>query len=157
YSVASDFEETAIWDENNAYIPLGASDPFFSVPSLLAGGTQAQRDVNIALPGIAPVSSTEGVTVRLRGGSDLAADPDHRTLVWVNNDSSGGADFTWNGETLREQEFPVSQSVLTSATVVHFSLPGIPGLTLDRQYLDSVTVRYRRSFTASGELLAFSY
>src|SRR5207245_280487 len=131
-------------------------DPFFSIPSLLAGSSQATRDISLALPGLISVSTSASVSVRLRGGSDIAAsNPDHRTRVWVNGDTSGGADFTWDGEVIGTSSFNETQSVLSNPTTIHFSAPGIAGVSLDKQYLDTVTVGYRRSFAASGDVLLF--
>jgi peptidase C25-like protein/fibronectin type III domain protein len=157
FSTALDFEEAALWDENNVYLPLGDADPFFSVPSLLAGSIQAQRDLTLQLPSLATASATARVKVRLRGGSGLSISPDHRTQVWVNGASSSGVDFTWDGEILQEQEFTVPQSVLTDPTTIHLSLPGLAGVNVDRQYMDTVTIRYRRRFVAVSDLLFFTY
>ncbi len=157
FSTAVDFEDAAVWDDNTLYLPLGDADPYFSIPSLLANSTASTRDIILALPGIAATAATESVTVRLRGGSDLTDAPDHRTRVWVNNDTAGGADFTWDGEIIETQGFNEAQSVLTDPTTIHFSVPTNPLLTIDKQYLDTVTVKYRRRFAASGDVLTFTY
>ncbi len=162
--LAADFEETAVWDENNVYLPLEDNDPFFSIPSLVAGSDQATRDISLPLPGLAPVSATATVLVRLRGGSTLGQNPDHETRVWVNGDSRGGVYFTWDGEivttdpmTSSPPRFDVSQSLLTNPTTVHFNVENTLGATLDKQYLDTVTIRYRRLFAAVDDGLVFTY
>ena len=157
--VAPHFEEQAVWDENNLYLPLEDNDPFFSIPSLLAGSTQATRDISMPLPGLAAVSATASVAIRVRGGSDLSGiSLDHRTRVWVNNDTGGGKDIVWgDGEIILSDSFNEAQSVLSNPTTVHFSAPGQSGVSLDKQYLDTVTVRYRRTFAAAGDALLFSY
>ncbi|HKB08715.1 MAG TPA: C25 family cysteine peptidase, partial [Candidatus Polarisedimenticolia bacterium] len=158
--VATDFEASAVWDENNLYLPLGSADPFFSVPSLSAGTTQSQRDITLALPGIAAVAATESVRVRLRGGSSNTIAPDHRTQLWVNGHSNRGTDFTWDGEVIKDDpqsEYSVPQSDLADPTSIHLQLPGIPGVTTDLQYLDTVTIRYRRLFSSVGDVLVFTY
>src|SRR5262245_2687376 len=94
FPLAADFQSKATWEENNIYAPLEDAEPFFSMPSLLAGSTQAQRDLLLPLPGLAPVSGGMAVTIRLRGGSSLTDSPDHRTRVWLNGNTAGGADFT---------------------------------------------------------------
>jgi len=157
FSTAADFEDAAVWDDNSLYLPLGDADPYFSIPSLLANSTQATRDISLALPGIASTAATERISVRLRGGSDLTDAPDHRTRVWINGDTAGGADFTWDGEIIQVQDFNEAQSVLTDPTTIHFSVPTNPLLSVDKQYLDTVTVRYRRKFVAAGDVLTFSY
>ena len=157
FAVATDFADTAVWDENNEYVPLGSVDPWFSAPSLLANSTQATRDLTLAVPGIAGVASSATVTVRLQGVTDVAADPDHRTVSWLNGDTAHGTDFTWDGVMIVEQPFSVPQSTLTDPTTIHMSAPGIPGVTVDRQYLDTVKIQYRRTFTALGDVLAFTY
>ncbi|MFQ5877154.1 MAG: C25 family cysteine peptidase [Acidobacteriota bacterium] len=154
---APDFASAAVWEENDVFFPLGEAEPYFSIPSLLAGSAQEQRDVSLALPDPAAVAAAASVTVRLRGGTSQIEDPDHRTQVWVNGNTSEGVDFTWDGEVIHEQEFSVSQSSLADPTTVHLLAPGIAGVGLDRQYLDRITVRYRRRFRAVGDALTFSY
>ena len=155
---AADFQEAAIWDENNIYLPLGGVDPFFSIPSLLAGSTQAQRDLVLAMPGISASGTTASATLRLRGGSSLADVPlDHRTRVWFNGDVAEAADFTWDGEIIFEQNFTVTHSVLTNPTTIHVTAPGLAGVSVDSQFIDTVTIRYRRTFDAVGDVLLFSY
>src|SRR5213596_3685963 len=95
--------------------------------------------------------------MRLRGGSDLSFAPDHWTQVRINGTLAAGADFTWDGEVIREQEFTVSQSVLTNPTAIQLTAPTQPGVSVDRQYLDTVTVRYRRDFNALGDASIFGY
>ncbi len=158
FPLAADFEAEARWEENNIYLPLDSADPFFSMPSLLAGSTQASRDLVLAVPGIAPVAGTARVTVQLRGGSGvLAFDPDHRTRIWLNGNTGGAADFTWDNETIVTREFTNPQSVLSDPTTLHANAPGLPGVTVDRQYLDFVAIRYRRTFAAAGDRLEFTY
>jgi hypothetical protein len=158
FPLAADFEAEARWEENNVYLPLDSADPFFSIPSLLAGSTQASRDLVVAVPAIAPAAATARITVQLRGGSSiLASDPDHRTRIWINGDTAGAADFTWEGETIVSRDFTSPQSVLTDPTTIHASAPGLAGVSIDRQYLDFVAIRYRRTFAAAGDRLEFSY
>src|SRR5206468_2737258 len=40
---------------------------------------------------------------------------------------------------------------------IHLQLPGIGGVTTDLQYLDTVTISYRRLFSAVGDVLLFTY
>jgi Peptidase family C25/Propeptide_C25/Fibronectin type III domain len=156
YATAVDFGETVVWEQNNIFIPLGAVDPYFSLPSLLAGSAQDHRDVSVALPGLASSSASASVVLRLRGGTDTPEDPDHKTHAWVNGDTADFADFTWGGETIREQQFSVPQSVLTNPATVHLQAPGLAGVIVDQQYLDTISVSYRRQFVASSDFLRFS-
>jgi len=158
FPIATDFAGTAVWEENNIYLPLGDAEPFFSIPSLLADSAQSQRTVNVAVPGIARPGATVTVTARLRGGSDLGVSPDHRTTVWINGDTTDKSDFTWDGEVIKEQNFTIPASVLTDPVTIHLSAPGgLSGVNVDRQYPDKVTFGYRRLFAASGDALAFGY
>jgi hypothetical protein len=157
FPVATDFEDAVVWDQNDFYWPLLNTDPFFSTPSLLAGGTQAQRDLQQPLPGLVASSATARMTIRLRGGSSLTTTPDHRTQVWINADSAGGTDFTWDGEVMDETQFAVPQSDLSDPTTIHVRLPGLSGVSVDRQYIDRVSISYRRSFMATADQLTFSY
>jgi hypothetical protein len=157
--LAPDFEHAAVWDENTLYLPLGdASDPFFSLESLLANTTSAQRDLVLPLPELAPVTAQASVRIRLRGGSSSnVSGDDHLTRAWVNDDTASGRDFSWDGETIHEEELAVPQSVLSDPTTVHLRALGVAGVSVDRQYIDTVTIRYRRRFVASGDHLAFAY
>jgi len=157
FALATDFEETARWEENEVFIPLGDAEPFFSLPSLLANSVADQRDIGLALPGIAPVTASGTLTVQLRGGSSKSADPDHRTQVWINADTPGGIDVTWDGEIIQELSLPVDQTILTDPSTLHILADVLSGVTTDRQYLDTITLTYRRLFQASGEVLTFSY
>ena len=156
FALAADFDDTVVWEENNFFLPLGGADPYYSIPSLLAGGSAAQRDIGVPLGVPAATGPAATVTVRLRGGSDTPQDPDHRTKIWMNGDLVDTADFTWNGESIREQAFTVPQAVLTGASTVHLQAATLSGVTVDRQYPDTITVRFRRLFTASGETLTFT-
>ena len=157
FPLAPHFEAEARWEENNLYLPLGEAEPFFSMPSLLAGSTQAARDLALPVPGIVPVSVVAGVTLRIRGGSSQTSDPDHRIRVWINENTADIADMTYDGEVLFTHEFTVPQSMLRDPSTIHVTAPGLSGVTVDRQYLDSISVRYRRGFAALGDLLVFDY
>jgi hypothetical protein len=156
YTQAADFADQATWDENNLFLPLGGVSPFFSVPSLLAGGSAAQRDLSLALPGLAPVATSMPVIVRLRGGTDVVQSPDHHTRAWINSNQTNVADFTWDGQTIGEQSFNVPQSTFTNPATIHVQALLLSGVTVDRQYLDTITVNYRRLFTALGDVLTFA-
>jgi hypothetical protein len=155
--LAADFEATAAWNENNFFLPLGDGDPYVSIPSLLAGGPAAQRDISMPLPGLAPPGATASIAVRLRGGTSLTADPDHRTRVWTNADLVNVDEFDWDGEVDKERVLSLPQGSLTNPVTVHLLAPGLPGVTVDRQYPDSIVVTYRRQFTAVGDALVFRF
>ncbi|HEV8202344.1 MAG TPA: C25 family cysteine peptidase [Candidatus Polarisedimenticolia bacterium] len=156
FAQAADFEDTATWEENNIFIPLGAEDPYFSIPSLLAGSAQAQRDLSLALPGLAPAAVPVTVTARLRGGSSLAAAPDHRTRVWLNSDTVNASEYTWDDETMNEHTFSVPRASVSNPLTVHALAVTDAGISVDRQYPDWFKVKYRRTFTATGDVLLFT-
>jgi hypothetical protein len=156
FAQATDFQTTAVWEENNIYFPLLNNDPFFSVPDLLAQSSNQQRDVSLALPGIAPGSWSATVTGRLRGGSDLPATNDHLTQLWVNADTADASQFSWDGEVIETQSFDVPAAVLSNPVTLHALAVTQTGISVDRQYLDTLSVTYRRTFTASGEALEFT-
>ncbi|HKQ97577.1 MAG TPA: C25 family cysteine peptidase [Candidatus Polarisedimenticolia bacterium] len=156
YALAVDFPENALWDENNLFVPIGAGDPYVSMPSLLAGSTP-QRDIAFPLPGLAPGAATATVTATLRGGSTLVANPDHRTKFWANNDLVNVADYTWDGEIDRVQALNLPQTSLTNPVTIHLQAPGLSGVTVDRQYPQTISVAYRRTFAATGQALLFRY
>lgn len=156
YTLATDFPETALWDENNLFVPIGPGDPYVSMPSLLAGSTP-QRDISIALPGLAPGAATASVTVVMRGGTALAVTPDHRTKFWANADTVNAADYTWDGEIDRLQKQDVPQTSLSNPVTVHLQAPGLAGVSVDSQYPQTISVAYRRLFAAGGQALTFRY
>jgi hypothetical protein len=156
FTQAADFQATMVWEENTIYFPLLDNDPFFSFPDLLAGATGAQRDLTLALPGIAGGAWSATVTGRLRGGSSLTQDGDHRTRLWVNADTADASDAVWDGETIQTQSFNVPAASLSNPVTLHALAVTQTGISVDRQYLDTLSVTYRRSFTASGETLEFT-
>ena len=158
YTAATDFEQAGVWDENNIYIPLDAADPFFSMPSLIAGGAQAQRDLTLPLPGLATTTLAPLVTLRVRGGTSVAGVPfDHDTRFWLNGDLGGARYFLWDGETIFSTNFPISPSILTNPTTIHVAAQVQAGVSVDQQYLDSITIKYRRSFDSVADALPFNY
>ena len=157
FPLAVDFEATAVWEENNYFLPTGAEDPYYSVPSLLAGGAEAQRDLALALPGIAASAIPGTVSLRVRGGSNPPQAPDHKVRVWVNGNTAGAVEYTWDGDTVLAESFTVAQGNLTNPSTVHVQALGLTGVALDRQYIDRITIAYRRLFTAAGGALVFSY
>ncbi|HEV8122191.1 MAG TPA: C25 family cysteine peptidase [Candidatus Polarisedimenticolia bacterium] len=156
FTQATDFQASAVWEENNIYFPLLDNDPFFSFPGLLAQSSDQQRNLSLALPGIAPGAWSATVTGRLRGGSDLTADNDHRTRLWVNSDTVNVSDAVWDGEVIQTQSFNVPAASLSNPVTLHALAVTQAGISVDRQYLDTLTVTYRRAFTASGETLEFT-
>ena len=156
FPIPADFEETTTFEENNIFIPLGAADPYFSSPSLLANSGAAQRDMSLSLPGLSAAAVPVTVTARLRGGSNLIETPDHRTRVWLNTDTVNAGDFTWDDETIVEQSFAVPRASVTSPVTIHAQAVAQAGISVDRQYPDWFQVRYRRTFTAAGETLFFT-
>jgi hypothetical protein len=156
FAPAADFEDTATWEQNNLFVPLGAADPYFSSPSLLAGSAAAQRDIPLGLPGLAPAAVPVSVTARLRGGSALEETPDHRTRLWLNSDTVNSGDFTWDDEIIFEQTFSVPRASVSDPVTLHVQAETQTGISVDRQYPDWIKVKYRRLFTAAGDVLIFS-
>ena len=157
FSLAGDFQENVVWEEDEVFLPTGGDEVYYSNPSLLAGGTEAQRDLSVALPGLAVSGTPAKVTYRIRGGSNPPQAPDHKVRLWVNGDTGNAKEDTWDGDVVRSGNFDVAQSVLTNPSTVHVLALGLPGVTIDRQYLDRITITYRRLFTAVGGALIFSY
>jgi hypothetical protein len=156
FAIPADFEETATWEENNIFAPIGAADPYFSSPSLLANSAAAQRDLSLSLPGLSAAAVPVTVTARLRGGSNLVEANDHRTRVWLNSDTVNAGDFPWDDETIIENTFTVPRASVTSPVTIHAQAVTQAGISVDRQYPDWFQVKYRRSFTAAGETLVFT-
>jgi hypothetical protein len=157
FPMAVDFEEKAVWEVNDLFLPTADQDPYFSKPALVAGGADAQRDVSIPLPGLAVSGLPATVSLRIRGGSNPVQAPDHKAHVWVNANTAGAQDFIWDGDVVTSPSLVVAHSLLTHPTTVHVQALGLAGVPFDVQYLDRITIAYRRQFTAAGGALVFSY
>ena len=64
---------------------------------------------------------------------------------------------TWDGETDRTQALSVPQANLSNPVAVHLQAPGLSGISVDRQYPQTISVDYRRTFAASGPTPPFRY
>lgn len=103
----------------------------------------------------APGAAAQGnaqLTVFLKGGSDVAANPDHRVLVKINGTQVGSG--KWDG--MKEHKLRVSfnQSLLNDG-INTLELTGVlgSGVSASIFYLDSFTLDYNRYYRAVDDRL----
>jgi hypothetical protein len=107
-----------------------------------------------------PRAVTSGYTARLRvriqgGLNNLAVNPDHRVRIELNGQAVGVV--MWDGLAAAEQEFPVPatwlQRGLNSITLV---VDVLPGVVIDRSFLDWIEIDYRQSLLALNDQASFT-
>lgn len=106
-----------------------------------------------------PTALTSGysatVRVRMMGGSDNGANPDHRVRVELNGQAVGV--MTWDGFAEAQQEFQAPAGWLQRGlNTVTLAVESLPGVAIDRSYLDWVEIDYRRSLAAVNDRVAFA-
>ncbi len=153
-------------DSPTGWRPLGAADPWYWIPTLIAGGSPASRTDSVPLPGLASGTLPAEVLVKVRGITESdTVNPDHQSrvtletsgaLVLATNNDNG----TFDGRTLYTHDFnwtyPGSGPGLTDPALV--VLDALPVSGVSNQFiLDWIEIRYRRSFQASGDTLTFDW
>jgi len=158
-SAEADFLDTAHVEVNDRFLPLGGHDPFYWIPTLTADAVNsASRDISIPLPGISSSAFTAAVTARLRGVSyNDAVNPDHRTRITLNSNSSTTTTQDWDGETIFDHATSAPGSILTNPSTLRLEVPAVPTLSLDQVIADYVEISYRRLFQADSDRLAFTF
>ena len=109
-----------------------------------------------ALPTVASSSYTASLTVRMMGGTDVAASPDHHVRVQVNGQTVG--DLIWDGKVGYQQQFNVPSSALRSGqnAITLQAISDLPGVVIDESYLDWFDLAFRQQPNTSGDRLSFS-
>ncbi len=167
---ATKFDAVAHLETDNAFRPLGDSDPWFWSPSQSSppvSGSAASRTISVVLPGLASSTDPARVIVPLRGlTEDGTANPDHNTHVTLLNAASQslmGHDGNFDGRTIYVHDFtwtyPGSGAGLTSpaqVTIDAYPVAASPGY-LNNFILNYVEIQYKRSFQASADTLTFDY
>lgn len=127
----------------------------------LSSVAEDRTAVPVALPGAVTTGYEGSLAVRLVGRTSLGSvKPDHQVRLALNGRTVG--DMVWDGATVVSTtlRFPANW-LAAGQNTVELSLPGeLPGVTLDRVYLDWLALTYRQSteqvqerveFTATGQ------
>lgn len=107
-----------------------------------------------------PTAVTSGYSaslrVRIHGASELPGVAlDHRVRVELNGQTVGV--MTWKGMAAAQQEFAVPATWLqTGLNAVTLTIENIPGVLVDRSYLDWIELDYRQSLDAVNSLASFT-
>jgi uncharacterized repeat protein (TIGR01451 family)/fimbrial isopeptide formation D2 family protein len=111
------------------------------------------RTVKLTIPGPAPAGEAK-LLIRLKGGTNTAASPDHHVVVRLNGTQIG--EGYWEGTSLYELALPFSQALLRSGDNT-IELTGVldAGVPYSLFYLDAIDVAFQRYYRAvDNELLA---
>ena len=137
---------------------LAATDPnadYWLWKYLIAGDKDlAIRAFPVDVPSPAGAGLAATLTVRLVGGSDTAADPDHHVIVRLNGTQIGEAD--WNGLAAIDIPCAFDQGLLTGSDEVEIEALLDTGAPESLVYLESLALAYRRRFVAVGNRLVFT-
>lgn len=159
-----DFLETARAEVNDLFLnatrtgAAGVDHYYWCSPERLSWtfspGTEARRDEDVALPGLALGSSRTGsVRARLlhRYG-DAAISPDHRSVMDVGT-RIGGSDISGDGYQVVDHEIAglVPGTDLQPVTTVTLRAPGTPGVGANLFELDFIEIDYPRTFDADAD------
>ncbi len=100
-------------------------------------------------------AGTASVTLRMQGGSDTAAKPDHRAIVRVNGQQLG--EMTWDGLEPAVATFSFDASLLAAGDnrleIEPYAASGAPYSVV---YIDSFDVAYPSQYRATGNQLECS-
>jgi len=103
----------------------------------------------IKLPSAVNATQPATLTVWLIGYTDVAANPDHRVDVHLNNALLGRVE--WNGKQAVTATLPVTPDILHgSINTVTLTLPGIAGVSVEGMWLDAFSVHYARGSAPFG-------
>jgi len=117
---------------------------------------QPIHSISATLPRVVTSGYSAKLRVRLQGGlNNLSVNPDHRVRVELNGQTVGT--LTWDGLAAVQQEFLVSatwlQRDLNTITLV---VDALPGVVIDRSFLDWIEIDYRQSLLALSDHVSFT-
>jgi hypothetical protein len=137
--------------------PFGATSPY---PrwywSELNNLLHPMHTVYATLPSAVTSGYTAKLRVRIQGGSNQAAvTPDHRVRIELNGQPA--AVMTWDGLTPAEQEFQVPATGLRRGlNTVTLVVDALPGVVIDRSFLDWIEIDYRQSLLVLNDQASFT-
>lgn len=110
---------------------------------------QATNSYPTSLPGV-DTTQPATLTAWFIGYTDVAAAPDHRVDVLLNNIALGHTE--WNGKQAITITLPITPGLLCSAAnTLTFALPDLPGVSIQGVWLDAFSIRYARGSTPVGQ------
>lgn len=112
--------------------------------------------VYATLPGAVTSGYIARLRVRMQGGlNNLAVNPDHRVRLELNGQTVGV--ITWDGLAAVEQEFQVPATELRRGlNTITLVVDALPGVVIDRSFLDWIEIDYRQSLLALNDQAAFT-
>lgn len=112
--------------------------------------------VYTALPAAITSGYNARLRVRMQGGlNNLTINPDHRVRVELNGQLVGT--LIWDGLAAVEQEFqPPAAALRRGLNAVTLVVDALPGIVIDRSFLDWVEIDYRHSLLALNDQSAFA-
>lgn len=95
------------------------------------------------------------LTLWLIGYTSIAAvSPDHRVSVSINGSPLGQVD--WDSKQAITASLPLTPGLLLSGSnLISLTLPGLPGVAVEGEWLDAFSIRYARGNGASGAAAEF--
>ncbi len=108
-----------------------------------------------ALPNALPSGYTAALRVRMQGGINVVTvNPDHRVRVELNGQPVGT--LTWDGLAAVQQEFQFSAALLRPGlNTITLRVDPVPGVAIDRTFLDWLEIDYRQSLAALNDRASF--
>lgn len=100
---------------------------------------QPTFSTSLSLPSVHP-SQAASLTLWFIGYTSVAANPDHRVNVFVNNTLVG--EVEWDGKTAVTSTLAIPAGLLTRTNVLTLTLPGIPDVGVEGAWLDAFAVSY---------------
>ena len=112
--------------------------------------------VYAALPDALTSGYTAALRVRMQGGiNNVAINPDHRIGVAVNGQAAGV--LRWDGLAAVQQEFTFPATLLRAGlNTVTLSVDPLPGVVIDRTFLDWLEIDYRHALAARNDQAIFA-
>lgn len=155
-SVPAHFTATLHAEEDTYYwqtIPNGSGqDHWFWGDRLSAPGSE---DYSLTLNNISTSAGTATVHVRLQGRTDVQANPDHHTKIYLN--SVVIDDQLWNGMNIFDHEVSVPHSYLNEGVnIVRVESVGDTGAKVDQVFVNWIEIGYFDTYVAENNELLFS-
>jgi hypothetical protein len=114
------------------------------------------RTVQFVVPHPIPGGYNAQLTIRLAGFTDVpTANPDHRVRLQLNGQTLG--EVTWDGKTAAIKHLDFSPALLSSGLneLTLLTPGGLPGVGVEKHYLDWFEISYRQAPEAVSDRLSF--
>ncbi|MCB0112579.1 MAG: hypothetical protein KDD84_00730, partial [Caldilineaceae bacterium] len=154
--LALDFPTTLHFEENSYYwqtMPNGAGQDHWFWNGPING--KETLTVTLSVPNIAPSSGYVSMQIQLRGRTTAQTAPNHHTRIVLNGEQID--DRLWAGQVPFTHTVTLSHTLLNAGdnTLIVKNV-GDTQAAVDVVFLDWVSVDYRRTFTATDDLLTMT-